>query len=221
MPGSKPRLSRVGISGLTTIVAAAVIVLSSGGSAGAVHEMVIEFTVVYGAPGSVVEIATEEVEPWLQGETCVIRVEADNNESARTGTDLLISSGSDLVTVEDVEAAPGVVSIEEGRLVFGETVTVSVRLGPEGRMSAGTSVEFVCDQQPPTTTTATTITTTTAAPTTTSAVPQPTSEVLGTTTVPPTTAVPSTTAPTQVAGVTAAAPAQVAVPVPAEPRFTG
>ena len=186
--------SRIGILGLGLVAAAVASALFLAGPAGAVHDVVIEFSVVRGAPGSIVEVASQEVEPFLQGTSCAIRVEVTNNPSVHPDSDLLISSGDDTVTLSDFESSPGVFSFAEGELVFGEVVTASVRLGPDGVTSGAISVLFPCDQEPPTTT---------ASPGTT---PPPT-----TTTAPPTEVLPQTELP----------PAEVAVATVAQPTFTG
>jgi hypothetical protein len=137
------------------------------GSAAAIHDVVIEFTVITGEPFSTVTVATEEVEPWLQGESCAIRIEVSNNPSVHEDNELVLTSGDDVVTVPDVESTPGIVTIGEGELVLGETVVAAMRLGPDGISSGGISVDFVCSQEPPTTTIAPTTTSTTASTTTT------------------------------------------------------
>lgn len=193
--------SRVVVPAVAFVGAAAGLVGVLAGSAGAVHEIVIEYTVIRGAPGEVVEIANEEVEPWLQGESCAIEIETDNNKSVHPDTDLLIVSGADSVTVSDVESEKGLVTVAAGELVFGETVVASIRLGPDGIASGGVRTDFLCDQEPPTTTTAPPPTTTEVAVAPTSSTAPPT-----TTTVPPTVPV---------------APAPAAVAVEGEPSFTG
>ncbi|HEY5728042.1 MAG TPA: hypothetical protein VIV08_05470 [Acidimicrobiia bacterium] len=137
------------------------------GPAVAIHDVVIVFTVIRGEPFSTVTVATEEVEPWLQGESCAIRIEVSNNQSVHEDNEMILTSGDDVVTVPDVESTPGIVTIAEGELVLGETVVAAMRLGPDGISSGGISVDFVCSQQPPTTTIATTTTSTTASTTTT------------------------------------------------------
>jgi hypothetical protein len=185
---------RVVVPAMVFVGVAAALMGVLAGSAGAVHEVVIEYTVIRGAPGEVVEIANEEVEPWLQGESCAIEVETDNNQSVHPGTDILIVSGADSVTVSDVESESGLVTVAAGELVFGETVVASIRLGPDGIASGGVRTDFLCDQLLPTTTTEAIVSPT-------SSTPPPTS-----TTVPPTVPV---------------APAPPPVAVEGEPSFTG
>jgi hypothetical protein len=180
---------------LTILAVAAVLATVSWrpGSAGAIHELVIEFTVVTGEPFSSVTVATEEVEPWLQGASCAIEVETANNESVHEDTQLIVTSGDHVVTVPDVESEPGIVIIQGGELVLAETVVVAVRLGPDGISSGGYSMHFVCPEAPPTTTTPTTTTTTTT----------------------------TTTVPVQVLPETQLPPSQPEPAIVAQPSFTG
>jgi hypothetical protein len=180
--------SRIGVFGLIAAVAAVLAANLFASPAGAIHEVVIEFTVVRGEPNSIVEVERQDVEPWLQGESCEVTVEIVNNSSVHLGTDLLIASGGDSVTISDVETKAGVITFREGELILGDDVVVSVHLGPDGTMSGGISIDFDCDQPPPATTQPPTTTApppsvlpeTTTAPTT----EQPQPSVLPQTTVP-------------------------------------
>jgi hypothetical protein len=179
------------------------------GSAGAIHELEIEFGVIRDAPGSLHTVATHEVEPWLQGQSCAIHIEVTNNPSVHPGTELIISSGDDVVTVSDVESEPGTIVVQEGELVLGETVVAAVRLGPDGVTSGGFSVDFVCPEEPPTTVTPTTAPPTTAPPPT--VAPETPTPTAPPATVPPPTVQPSVELP----------PSQPEPPTAAQPSFTG
>ncbi|MGI9602064.1 MAG: hypothetical protein ACR2QE_09280 [Acidimicrobiales bacterium] len=193
--------ARIGLLTLAGVIAAGAAVLWFSGSAGAIHDVVIEYTRVDGPPGAVIEIANEEVEPEFQGTSCGIRVEVENNASAHSGTDILLTSGGETLTISDVETMPGTIFIGEGELVLGETVVAAVRLGPDGISSGGFFLHFECELQPPPTTT--------IAPTTT----QPPGTTLPPTTTepPPPTVSPQTTLP----------PTQPEPPTAAQPTFTG
>jgi hypothetical protein len=158
-----------------SIILGAVVVLAAvfwrPGSAAAIHDVIIDFTVIRGEPFSTVTVATEEVEPWLQGESCAIRIEVANNQSVHEDNAVILSSGADVVTVPDVESKAGIVTIDEGELVLGETVVAAMRLGPDGVSSGGITVDFICSEQPPTTTIATTTSTTPVATSTTTEAP--------------------------------------------------
>lgn len=191
--------------GVVSFAGAGLIALASvlfAGSAGAIHEVVIEYTVFRGPPGSETVIATEPIEPWLQGATCTVQVAVANNSSEHPGTDLIFTSGSQTLVIEDVESEAGAVFEGEGEIIVeGESLTVSVLLGEDGVTSGGLAITFECDRQPPTTTTAPPGTEP-PSPTSTAAPPP---SVAPQTTVPPTTLPPSTPEP----------------PTAGQPDFTG
>lgn len=146
------------------------VALALGGSAGAVGAdeptptvPSISFpltTVVRGEPGTIHEITSSDVPADLVGKECSVTATAENNGSVHPQNDLIVASGSDQVIVLDVESAPGARTTAEGVLTLGATITVSVRLGPDGVFSGGGSVDLVCVEAATTTTTATATTTT-------------------------------------------------------------
>ncbi len=155
-------------------------------------------TVAYGAPGSTHELASVAVDPALRGGSCSVASTGKNNDSVHPDSRLVVTSGSSSVSLEDVESAPGKISEGDGELVLGDTVVVSVVLGPDGVFSGGVSVSISCTPPPPTTT----------PPTTTPTTPT-------TTTTPPAVVVVVTPPPAPIA------PAPPAVPVPVAPQTAG
>ncbi len=174
--------------------------------AGALESIVISTdTVVRGSEGEVhvlVEVPTgDEV-------GCEARVSATthNNASVHVGNDLIVSSGGASVVITDVESAPGTEKSASGTLVLGDTLVVSVKLGPADEFransifSGGVTVDVTCIPVETTTTTQATTTTTqpeeesttttTEATTTTTTSPPPTVLGTSTTTLPSTTSVP-------------------------------
>lgn len=122
---------------------------------------------------------------------------AGNNPSVHVGNNLIVSSGDGSVTLADVEREPNAVTSASGTLTLGDTVTVTLVLGPAdpGRpisvFSGGITVTITCVPVETTTTTVSTTTTTEATTTTTEAT---TTTMPTTTTTPPsTTIVPNTT----------------------------
>ncbi len=101
-------------------------------------------TVVYGDPGTVHEVTSSDVPAALTGQECTVSVTADNNESVHPGSDLIVTSGSDEVTVPDVERTAGGTTTAGGPLTLGTTITVAVQLGADGVFSAGGTVDLVC-----------------------------------------------------------------------------
>ena len=124
-------------------------------------------TVAYGAPGSTHELASVAVDPALRGASCSVASTGKNNDSVHPDSRLVVTSGSSSVSLEDVESAPGKTSEGDGELVLGDTVVISVVLGPDGIFSGGVSVSISCTPPPPTTTTPPPTTTTPPPPTTT------------------------------------------------------
>ncbi|MCP3856027.1 MAG: hypothetical protein GY698_15020, partial [Actinomycetia bacterium] len=178
-------------------------------------------TVVQADAGEVVQLVSVPVDHELVGATCSWDFHATNQESVHLGNDLILSTGGTDTVVAGVEDAPDQVLDVAGSVQLGETVTVSLRMGPDQVFSAGLSVEVVCEGHvgPSTaSTTAAPTTTTTAAPaTTTTAAPATTTTAAPATTT--TTPAPTTTAPgveTEVAGkVETAEPAAPAAAAPA------
>ena len=145
--------------------------------------------VTYASPGSVVLLDTRAVDAALTGATCSASYAARNNGSVHPGTDVIVSSGSSQLVLAGVEDAAGGTVSGSGSLQLGTTVSVSVRIGPDGVASMGASLSLACTPAA-TTSTTTTAATTTVAPTTTVATVSPTtavgSDAVGTTVAPTT-----------------------------------
>ena len=98
--------------------------------------------VLDGTEGEVRLLWTEPVAAEDVGKDCEAVLTTSNNESIREGTDIIVASGTTSLVAENVEhdtASERVV----GRLTLGTTITVSVRLGPEGLFSGGADVADV------------------------------------------------------------------------------
>ncbi len=118
--------------------------------------------------GDVLDVASADVPAENVGELCGGTVVATNNNSVHPGNTLIISSGGQTLEIPDVEDGAGQVTIEQGAVVLGDTVTVQLRLGPKGITSGGIEINLTCiDQELPVVTTSTTApeTTTTLPPT--------------------------------------------------------
>jgi len=123
-------------------------------------------TVVTADEGTITVLATADIPPELIGSSCTAAAKAVNQPSVHPGNDLIVASGEGSIVLADVEREAGATTTTEGTLTLGPTVTVSLRMGPDARFSAGLVVTIGEDCTPPTTTTTTTepTTTTTAAP---------------------------------------------------------
>jgi hypothetical protein len=132
-----------------TLLAAALAVVGLLGSAA--YAFVVPSTNVQGPPGSVTLLTTQPVPAADQGKVCEVVLVTTNNSSVRSGSDLLVSSASTFVAA-DVEAQT-TSRTYVGSLTLGASVTVSVRLGPDGEYSGGAHVVDVNCPTPPVVTT--------------------------------------------------------------------
>jgi LPXTG-motif cell wall-anchored protein len=110
--------------------------------------------VIRAAPGSTHVAATVAVDPAHVNGSCDVSVIGENNESVHPNTDIFVASANEVVA-QDVERMAGnVVTPADGTLLLGDTITVRVRLGPDGVFSGGLlTVSFACTPPPPTPTT--------------------------------------------------------------------
>jgi hypothetical protein len=135
----------------------------------------------------------------LVGTSCGVSTRAENNDSVHPGNDVVVSSGTDSVTLVDVEGSSGKVTTASSPLTLGTEVTITLIMGSDGVFSGGAAAFVVVDCTPPTTTTTTsstsTTTTTTSSTTTTPASTSSTTTLVSTTTIegPTTTTFVSTT----------------------------
>jgi hypothetical protein len=135
-------------------------------------------------------LATAPVPAELQGSSCNVQADAENQSSVHPGNDLIVSSGSDSVTLFDVEREAGALTMASGDLTLGSEVTVSLSLGPDGVFSGGITVTIgscgtVTTTTPPPSETTTTTTSSDTTTTTTQSPVSPTSTTTTTTTQSP------------------------------------
>ena len=112
----------------------------------------LPLTSTAGDAGTVIELASVPVPSEFVGQTCSATFESENNGSVREGSDLILASGASSLELEDVERTTPLVLTTSGPLTLGTTLTVSVRLGPEGEFSGGGAASTVMCAEPPTTT---------------------------------------------------------------------
>jgi hypothetical protein len=153
-------------TGLVSIIG--LVLLQSPASAGHGHISVPIDTFVQAGEGEVVQLVSVPVDSELVGATCSWEFHATNQESVHPGNDLILSTGGNDTVVPGVEDAPGQVLDVSGSFQLGETLTVSLRMGPDQVFSAGLSVEVLCESDvvPATATTTPAPTSTTPVPTT-------------------------------------------------------
>jgi hypothetical protein len=141
------------------------------------HSIDIQVDVdVFGKEGDVVSVAAVTVDPELVGTGCTGTATVTNNSSAHPENDFIIASGASAAVIDDFEREPFQVSSTTTALVLGETIDLSIRLGPDGIASiAGETVmvAVTCQPSPTTTTQPPGATTTTAPPETTTTTETP------------------------------------------------
>jgi LPXTG-motif cell wall-anchored protein len=127
--------------------------------------------VIIGPEGTIAPLGIIDAEtrfPQLVGQQCSATIDVLNNESEHPGTDVLITNGTQVIVIEDVERmADEDIQRPIAALVLARQLDAAVRLGPDGVFSGGLTVQVTCPDTPVTTTTQPPTTTTTVAPTTT------------------------------------------------------
>ena len=93
-------------------------------------------------PGSVHLLATEAVAAGDVGKECSATIIATNNESIRQGTDLIVTSGSEVI-VPNIEAKAGELKTL-ATIILSNTITISVRIGPDRQASVTAIVTTLC-----------------------------------------------------------------------------
>ena len=118
--------------------------------------------IVRGAEGEIIEVASIAVDPALVGATCGGSARTENNSSEHPNNDFIIESGESTAEILNYERLAGQTTSMTGTLVLGDTVTASIRLGPDRVASEGVAIKLSCliELAPPPTTTTTTTTTT-------------------------------------------------------------
>lgn len=105
--------------------------------------------VARGEEGSVLQLVSQPVEAGLVGATCEVDGRTENNESVHPDNDLIIDTGGTQAEVPDAEAEANSISEGVGTVVLGETITVSIRFGPDEVTSGGLFLDFDCQAAAP------------------------------------------------------------------------
>ena len=160
-----------GVNGRSLVITALILVtmlmtigFARSAAAVAVDEFNISIpidTVVFAPEGSTTVLATVPVGEEFAGQVCSVATRSENQESVHPGNDLIVESGSSLVTLEEVEGTAGGVVVGEGELELGSEIVVSLIMGPDEVFSAGFELGVVCALSEVTTTTTIAATTTT------------------------------------------------------------
>jgi hypothetical protein len=160
--------TRIRTLAAATIGVAGVMAVSAGvvGAQESSEDVTLSYsldTVVFAPEGTVQELVSTDIADDLVGQECMVTLTSENNESVHPDNDLIITSGTDEVVVPDVEAESFEILTADETLVLGPTLTVSVRLGPDGVLSEGGLLELAC-VEPDVVTTTTSTTTSTPGP---------------------------------------------------------
>jgi hypothetical protein len=156
---------------ITAALVAAGLVVGSAGTVSA-DQIVIELPqqVIFGGPpGATFLLAEETVPVEQQGLVCSGDLVAQNNFSVHPGTNIRVTSASEVLLV-DVEATPDKVTPLTTPLALGSQIRIELIMGPDEVFSGAFRLELQCEpaeqQPPPTTEPPTTEPPTTGPPTT-------------------------------------------------------
>ena len=130
------------------VVALAVVAVAAPVSAETV-EVDIGDVVVQGEAGSTQQIGSATVDAELVGRSCDLVATVTNQSSVHPQNKLVVASGGSTIEIPGIEAQAGGVTVQPGTLTLGETITVSVVLGPSKISSLGSSLTVTCEPLPP------------------------------------------------------------------------
>ena len=109
----------------------------------------IPIEIVVRAPeGSLTQLTSVDVPTEAFGQECRVSSLGTNRQSVHPGNDLLVQSGSSQVVLPNVEGVAGGTVTADGTLTLGDTITVTLDMGPDEVFSAGFDVIVECDPQP-------------------------------------------------------------------------
>ncbi len=101
--------------------------------------------IVRGDEGEIFEVAVQVVDPDLVGARCIAgTAQTEEGGSAHPNNDFIIASGGTSAEIEDFEAVSGATVAMSGAITLGESITVSLRLGPNGVSSGGLVIALTC-----------------------------------------------------------------------------
>ncbi len=142
--GSRRRLI-VGIV-FAVLLAVAGSLLSSPASADTdMIDVPLSDTLISGKEGDVVLVGGADVAPEFVGRSCTVEVVVTNQSSVHEGNSLIVTSGDSSTTVEGIEDTADAVTTQGGTLTLGETVSISIKLGPSGGSSVGSNLTVTCE----------------------------------------------------------------------------
>ncbi len=101
--------------------------------------------IVRGDEGEIKEVAVQDVEQNLVGARCTAKTtQTESGGSEHPDNDFIIASGATSAEIEDFEAVSGATVAMSGAITLGESITVSLRLGPNRVSSGGFVITLTC-----------------------------------------------------------------------------
>jgi hypothetical protein len=101
--------------------------------------------IVRGDEGEIFEVAVQDVDPDLVGARCTAgTAQTEVGGSEHPNNDFIIASGGTSAEIKDFEAVSGATVAMSGAVTLGESITVSLRLGPNGVSSGGLVIALTC-----------------------------------------------------------------------------
>lgn len=92
-------------------------------------------------------LASETVEEDLIGQVCAVAAIAKNQGSVHPGNNIEVASNGTMITLYDVERAPGVDTFANGTLKLGTDIDVTLVMGKDKVFSAGMVVTLDCEEE--------------------------------------------------------------------------
>jgi len=100
--------------------------------------------IVRGDPGEIFQVAFVNVDPGMVGWLCTGTAQTENNASQHRNNDFILASGGASATIPNWERVAGAITSMSGTLVLGDSITVDLRLGPDGVSSGGVLITLTC-----------------------------------------------------------------------------
>ena len=101
--------------------------------------------IVRGDEGEIFEVAVQAVDPDLVGARCSAgTAQTEEGGSEHPNNDFIIASGGTSAEIEDFEAVSGATVAMSGAITLGDSITVSLRLGPNRVSSGGFLITLTC-----------------------------------------------------------------------------
>jgi hypothetical protein len=106
-------------------------------------------TVIRGNAGSTHILAEVNVDKEIIGMICSVNATAENQGSVHPGNNIVVSSGSENVTLIDVEREANGITNAEDELTMSSDLTVTLILGKDKVFSGGMDVNLHCEEPEP------------------------------------------------------------------------